>query len=175
MSSIRYSYISRSGPRSDRAEKIVEIFREREDEIEEVIREPGSGSNEILAIVRPGQEELGFDIEKSRKLKDKIRLSASEGRSDGPGLSFDVDGHHPDWQFVLELEGGRRDAIYKDIVKALLLDEASTLVLAVPNAYNYGDQTRQSEDRYNRAKRVANAIHQTKRFDSPCDIIVLGY
>lgn len=173
MSSVKHDYFSSGEPEIDRFDAIVAAFENNSEAISDIKNTTGSGGNEVLSAICSELEEIGFSIEKSKKSKHQIPLTVPS--ADGQTSKYHVDGHHPEWEFILEVEGGRRDAIYKDIVKGLLLHEASTLVLAVPSRYEYGEQTQQSDDRYSLARREAAAIHHTERFESPCDILIIGY
>ena len=172
MDPIQYECFWRDEPEKKQVEKIIGVFEDHRDEITSLLKSDETNSNDILTAVRSGMERLGFRIESGKHPEDVISLYAPSV-GDQP-TRFDVDGYHPDWQCVLEVEGGRRDAIYKDIFKGLVLNEASTLVLVVPNEYDYGNETRQSDKRFRRAKREAGSIHATERFSSPCNIVVIG-
>lgn len=173
MSLIKHDHFSTGDPDMKRFKEIADVFENNRDGISAIKDTKGSGGNEVLSEIRPELEKLGFRVERSKKSEDQIQLSTPSDA--GQESKYYVDGYHPDWGFVLEVEGGRRDAIYKDLVKGLLLREASTLVIAVPTKYDYGEGTPQSDNRYELARREAGAIHNTPRFDSPCDILVIGY
>jgi len=172
MTETAFAHFTNGEPDIKRFEALAEVFRNNSDGIVEIKNTKGLGGDDVLGLVSSDLERMGFKIERSKKAEDQIVFSAS---SEVGESNFHVDGYHPGWDYILEVEGGRRDSIYKDFLKGLLLKEASTLVLAVPSSYDYGRETPQSDKQFKRAKREAAAIHDSSRFDSPCDIVVIGY
>lgn len=75
MPSLQYSCFPDSETQRERAEKLETVFRPHREEIESIKEEKGEGSDEVLSVIRPGLEELGFNVEKSKKRIDKIPLS----------------------------------------------------------------------------------------------------
>jgi hypothetical protein len=57
-----------------------------------------------------------------------------------PQLRYQIDAYHAKWKCGLEIEAGLAwmgNAIYRDLLQALVMVEVNHLVLAVPNTYKY--------------------------------------
>jgi hypothetical protein len=83
----------------------------------------GVGSNDCLAVLRPGLRKLGFEIEGGRR-KEKIRRPVLFGENGKSKVSYEVDGFHGEDKIVLEVEAGRgaaNNADYRDLVRAGLM------------------------------------------------------
>ncbi len=68
------------------------------------------------------------------------------------------------------------NAVYRDLVQALVMVELKTLVLAVANGYRYnsGGRTTVSKD-YDNTIAVADALFGHSRIHMPYNLIVIGY
>ena len=64
-------------------------------------------SNDMLALVRPGLEELGFRVEKGKGKEDKIPVPVLFGENNEIDKSFYADAQSRDGRIVLEVEAGR--------------------------------------------------------------------
>jgi hypothetical protein len=71
---------------------------------------------------------------------------------------------------------GRANAVYRDLIQALVMVQVDHLVLAVPNTYKYrsGGRTVASSD-YGNTVAVANALYEHSRMRLPYALAVLGY
>ena len=89
-------------------------------------------------MLRADLVELGFDVEASKRAKDKIKRPVFFGENAQPDLQYEVDAWHPKWRAGLEVEAGRAwmgNAIYRDLIQALVMVDMDHLFLAVPKAY----------------------------------------
>jgi hypothetical protein len=60
------------------------------------------------------------------------------GENTAPSLQYEINAWHPQWRAGLEIEAGRAwmgNAIYCDLIEALVMVKLEHLILAVPNAY----------------------------------------
>ena len=80
-----------------------------------------------------------------------------------PTLRYQIDAYQPVWRCGLEVEAGRAwmgNAIYRDLVQALVMVQVDHLVLAVSNIYKYqsGGKAASSTD-YKNTCAVAEALY----------------
>jgi len=68
------------------------------------------------------------------------------------------------------------NAVYRDLIEALVMVNVEHLVLAVPNGYRYksGGRTVTSND-YQNTLAVADALYGHSRMTLPYGLIVIGY
>jgi hypothetical protein len=103
----------------------------------------------------------------------------AEGENGRPGPQYEVDAWHADWQCSLEMEAGRAwmgNAVYRDLVQALVMVEMQHLILAVPQTYHYQTGGRMTISRdYENTVSVAEALYGHSRINMPFALCVLGY
>ena len=137
-------------------------------------------SNDMLALVRPGLEDLGFIVEKGKKKKDLISVPVLFGENGVVEKSFWVDALHVDDKIVIEVESGRAVSNYqflKDLFEACMMPEIEHLVIAVLNEYvtGSGDKTTKSRD-YQTVKAFLEPLYASNRLHLPLkSILVIGY
>lgn len=96
------------------------------------------GSNEVLEFVRAGLEQLEFQIEKSKKSNDKIKVPVLFGQNGKLEKYFDADGYNKENKTVIEVEAGRAVTNYqflKDLFQACMMYEVDYLVIAIRKDY----------------------------------------
>jgi hypothetical protein len=96
------------------------------------------GSNEVLENVRTSLEKLDFQIEKSKKSSDKIKVPVLFGQNGKLEKYFDADGYNAATKTVIEVEAGRAVTNYqflKDLFQACMMYEVDYLVIAVRKDY----------------------------------------
>lgn len=96
------------------------------------------GSNEVLESLRANLEELDFQVEKSKKANDKIKVPVLFGQNGKLEKYFDADGYNKATKTVIEVEAGRAVTNYqflKDLFQACMMHEVHYLVIAVRKEY----------------------------------------
>jgi hypothetical protein len=96
------------------------------------------GSNEVLENVRINLEKLNFQIEKSKKSSDKIKVPVLFGQNGKLEKHFDADGYNTVTKTIIEVEAGRAVTNYqflKDLFQACMMYEVDYLVIAVRKDY----------------------------------------
>ena len=96
------------------------------------------GSNEVLEKVRANLEKLEFQIEKSKKSNDKIKVPVLFGQNGKLEKYFDADGYNKHTKTVIEVEAGRAVTNYqflKDLFQACMMYEVDFLIIAVRKSY----------------------------------------
>jgi hypothetical protein len=159
--------------------EIMSVFRECESDICTQSLSKGLTSDEVLARLRPGLSKLGFQIETGKRKSEKLERPVFFGENGTPTLTYQIDAFHDEWQCGLEVEAGRAkmgNAIYRDLIQALVMVHVEYLVLAVPNVYKYktGDRSAKSSD-YASAKKLAQALYNHDRMKLPYGLILIGY
>jgi len=101
------------------------------------------------------------------------------GENGEPTLKYEVDAYHPKWRCGLEVEAGRAwmgNAVYRDLIQALVMVEVDSLILAVSNTYKFksGNRDTVSAD-YDNTSRVAETLYGHSRFSLPYRLILIGY
>lgn len=159
--------------------KLVEVFRAHETAICTKTLDKGLTSDMVLATLREDLVSLGFSVEASKLANDKIKRPVFFGENGQPDLQYEIDAFHEGWGCGLEIEAGRGwmgNAVYRDLVQALVMVELKTLVLAVANGYRYqsGGRSTISKD-YENTVAVADALFGHSRIAMPYKLIVIGY
>ena len=174
---IRFSTFPRTQKPPDFIETVVEVFATHEDRIGTSETKAGLKSNETLVVLRKDLIGLGFKVEAGRKKEDKIRRPVFFGENAQPDLQYEIDAWHPNWKAGLEIEAGRAwggNAIYRDLIQALVMVETKYLFLAVKNMYRYGKKQTKSPD-YDNTVSVAEALYGHTRIKMPYSLCVIGY
>lgn len=141
--------------------------------------EKGLTSNEVMATLRDDLISLGFEVEGGKKSDLKIKRPVFYGERGEPTLKYEIDAYHPGWKCGLEIEAGRAwmgNAVYRDLVQAMVMIEVDHLVLMVPTSYKYNNGGRCVSSRdYESTCSVAEALYGHTRLKMPYSLIVIGY
>ncbi len=120
--------------------EVVEVFRSCEQRISTVALNKGLESDDVFKVLHPNLKALGFEIEAGKRKSDKIARPVFFGENGTPTLNYQIDAYHSKWFCGLEVEAGRGlmgNAVYRDLIQALVMVNVSYLVLAVANGYRY--------------------------------------
>jgi hypothetical protein len=144
-----------------------------------MILDKGLTSDQVLSIMRNDLVELGFDVEAGKRNVDKIERPVLFGEGGEPTLKYEVDAWHNKWHCGLEIEAGRAvmgNAIYRDLIQALVMVQVDVLILAVPLEYKYQSSGRLtiSHD-YDKTLRVVETLYSHSRFQFPYSLVLVGY
>ena len=176
---VRFSTFPRTQTPPSFVTSVIEVFERHSDEIGTTKRKKGLKSDETLAVLRLDLVAIGFHVEAGKKAEDKIRRPVFFGENAQPDLQYEVDAWHPEWRAGLEVEAGRAwmgNAIYRDLIQALVMVEMSHLLLAVPQAYRYKTTGRATVSRdYENTVSVAQALYGHSRIIMPFSLCVIGY
>ena len=139
-STIRFTSFPRTEPPPEFVGSIVDVFKKHEATIGTTHLEKGLTSVDVLAVIHDDLAERGFLVEMGKKKDQKIRRPVFFGENGVPELQYEVDAYHPKWMCGMEVEAGRAwmgNAVYRDLVQAMVLVQVDVLVLAVANEYKY--------------------------------------
>lgn len=179
MSEIRFTSFPRTTSPPDFAKQLVGIFRAREKSICTLKRDKGLTSDEVLDVLRSDLTGLGFDVEMNKRADGKVRRPVFFGENGEPNLQYEIDAYHPTWRCGLEIEAGRAwmgNAVYRDLIQALVMVQVDTLALAVPLGYRYKSTGRDTVSKdYANTCAVADALFGHSRINMPYSLLVIGY
>ena len=158
---------------------VVDLFRDKEHRISSEQLEKGLTSDAVLSALCDGLVSLGFEVEQGKSHGDTIERPVFYGENGIPTLKYQVDAYHAQWRCGLEVEAGRAwmgNAVYRDIVQALVMGQVDHLCLAVANTYKYksGGRSQSSAD-YLNAVAVADALYAHSRILMPYRLTIIGY
>lgn len=179
MSNIRFTSFPRTQPPPEFTQSILQVFRANEPSICTRTLTKGLTSDAVLGRLRGDLCALGFAVEGGKRRDDKIKRPVFFGENGEPDLQYEIDAFQPEWKCGLEIEAGRGgmgNALYRDLVQALVMVELETLVLAVANTYRYKSAERAIVSRdYDKAVAVANTLFSHSRIRMPYRLVVVGY
>lgn len=139
----------------------------------------GLTSDQVLAVLAEDLELLGFQIEKVKASAGKVERPVFFGENGIPTVRYEVDGYHAGWRCGLEVEAGRAwmgNAVYRDLVQALVMVEVDWLCLAVPVSYKYQSTGRSVVSRdYENSVQLAEALYGHSRMRLPYRLLLVGY
>ena len=151
-------------------ERITEIFYEVENSISSDTHE--LKSNEVLNVIKPKLENIGYDVEKSKSKKDKVKIPVMYGENGISELSFEADAYNESEKIVVEVEAGRAVANYqflKDFYEACCMVDADYLCIAVREKYG------RNRD-YKRVCKFFGGMYISNRLGIPLKgILIIGY
>jgi hypothetical protein len=176
---IRFSTFPRTEPPPAFIPEIVAAFRLHEEAICTVSHPKGLTSDEVLRLLSPDLMRLGFAVELGKARGYKIERPVFFGENGVPALQYEIDAFHSGWNCGLEVEAGRAwlgNAVYRDLIQALVMVDLNYLVLAVPNGYRRKSlgRTVVSKD-YDSTCAVADALYGHSRMRMPYGLGVIGY
>jgi hypothetical protein len=179
MSTIRYSTFPRTEPPTEFVAPIVQLFKDHASAISTLGREKGLTSDAVLSELRSDLQAMGFDVEQGKAAASKIKRPVFFGENGVPALQYEVDAFHHHWRCGLEVEAGRAwlgNAVYRDLIQALVMVNLDHLVLAVPNGYRRKSlgRTVVSKD-YQGACAVADSLYGHSRIRMPYGLLLIGY
>ena len=176
---VRFSTFPRTQTPPGFLAEVVAVFDQHSGEIGTTQGKKGLTSDQALAVLRSDLVALGFGVESGKRTKDKIRRPVFFGENAQPDLQYEVDAWHPEWRAGLEVEAGRAwmgNAVYRDLVQALVMVEMDHLLLAVPQAYRYRSSGRVTVSKdYENTVSVAQALYGHSRITMPFSLCVIGY
>lgn len=129
-------------------------------------------SNDVLSILRPGLESIGFNVETGKTKGNKIDVPVLFGVDNKVDKSFYADALSKDGRIVVEVEAGQateNHRFLKDIFEACMMFEVEYLVLAVRNKYR-------THDDFNRIYAFLETLYISNRIHLPLKgIFLIGY
>lgn len=179
MDDLTYHFFPRTEPPPEFVTGIVSVFQNHIADISTVQLEKGLKSDDVLTKHRPDLVDLGFEVESGKAHDQKIQRPVFYGDQGQPTLKYEIDAYHSGWRCGLEVEAGRAwmgNAVYRDLVQAMVMVQVDVLALAIPLSYKYksGGRDTSSSD-FNNTKSVAEALFGHSRLTLPYKLLLIGY
>ncbi len=132
-----------------------------------------------MSVLRTDLLAIGFEIEAGKKHSQKLKRPVFFGEDGRPSRQYEIDGFHSTWNSGIEIEAGRAwmgNAVYRDLIQAMVMVDLTNLILAVPMGYRYLSKGKPvvSND-YANTVSVADALFGHSRIVMPFGLTVIGY
>ncbi|MBX3273241.1 MAG: hypothetical protein KF729_23450 [Sandaracinaceae bacterium] len=178
-STIRFATFPSTRPPPTIAFEVVEAFRSEEHAVASVGRMTGMKSDAVLAAIAPELIEIGFQVEVGKQNHQRLERPVFFGENGEPTVQYSIDAFHPGAGCGLEVEAGRAwmsNAVYRDLVQALVMVDVQHLILCVANEYRFRSAGRiVVNPDYSRTVEVARALFGHSRVKMPYGLTVVGY
>jgi hypothetical protein len=176
---MHFSTFPRTEPPAHFVSDVMMTFKRHEKVIGTVALAKGLSSDNVMAVLRDDLQALGFAVEADKSSAGKLKRPVFFGEDGRPFRQYEIDGFHTDWRCGIEIEAGRAwmgNAIYRDLIQAMVMVDLEHLILAVPIGYRYlsGGKTVISKD-YENAITVADALYSHTRIKMPYRLTLIGY
>jgi len=170
MEMLRYQLFPRSIGITELIQHVIECFEKTYAQINSL--ENKLKSNQVLDILRPHLESIGFTVETGKAKGQKIPVPVLFGLNNTVDQSFSTDGMSKDGKIVLEVEAGRATTNYaflKDIFQASMMHGVEFLILAVRNDYRGADD-------FQKVYTFLETLYISSRLELPIQgVILIGY
>jgi hypothetical protein len=175
----KYQFFPSTSPPPACASRIAEVFAKHRAVIDTVALKKGLTSNDVLAKLRLDLVDLGFSVEASKLDVDKLQRPVYFGLQGDPTLRYQIDAYQPEWRCGLEIEAGRAwmgNAVYRDLVQAMVMVDVDILALAVPVAYKFNNVGKQTiSNDFENTRAVVSAVYGHSRVRIPYGLLLIGY
>lgn len=180
MSYPTWSYFPRNARPPSWAEALVEVVSSAQAVIDtaplRAAEHDRLTSDYVLSVLRPGMQDLGYDVESGKLASQRIRRPVLFGDNGRPEVSYEIDAFHDELGIAVEVEAGRGamgNADYRDIIRMSLLLDATYMVLVTPEIYRYGNT---STSAFARSRDQLSAIYASNRLRLPFEgVLLIGY
>ena len=170
MTDIAWCYFPKHTRIPDHLSNIVKTFENNSERI--ASSSHNLESNEVLTQVMEDLTHLGFQVEKSKRIKDTIPVPVLFGLNGKVEKSFAADAFNKETKTVLEVEAGRALANYqflKDLFEASMMENVESLAIAVRQHY------RNSKD-FKKIITFFDTLYSSGRIQLPLKgILIIGY
>ena len=167
---INWMFFPKNKPLDDVSLRIVNTFTQISSSIDSATHQ--LKSDDVLAIVRPGLEAIGFNVEKSKRADDLVAVPVLYGINGKIEKSFEADGYLADAGYVIEVEAGRavvNNQFLKDFFEACTMVGVEKLCIAVRNQYR-------SFLDFDRVCKFFESLYASNRLGIPLSgLLIIGY
>ncbi len=167
---INWQYYPKSDMAPPLATRVINVFDDVSGEIDSDSHT--LKSDEVLAVLRSGLEQIGFEVERGKKAIEKVHVPVLFGLNGRLEKHFEADGYHRDEGFVLEVEAGRavvNNQFLKDLFQASMMHGVWYLAIAVRNVYRDGMD-------FDKLIKFFDTLYASNRVELPLrGILIVGY
>ncbi|HWB63835.1 MAG TPA: hypothetical protein VG603_10015 [Chitinophagales bacterium] len=133
---LEFQFFPRSQGITEQIKNVISCF---EKEIQR-IKSPDNNlsSNEVLEIIRPHLQAIGFKVETGKSKAKKLEVPVLFGLDNKIDKAFHADAISGDGKIVIEIEAGRateNNQFLKDIFQACMMFDVEYLIIAVRRSY----------------------------------------
>lgn len=170
---INYQFFPRSHGLTKEMQQIVDCFN-----LVDANKADGMQlrSNDMLSLLRPHLEKIGFKVERGKAKEEKIDVPVLFGENNSIDKSFFADALSADGKIVIEVEAGRavrNNQFLKDIFQACMMFDVEYLVIAVLNDYHFSGSVGYD---YAEVKTFLETMYVSNRIRLPLKgILLIGY
>lgn len=179
MASCKWAHFPRNERPSQLTHDVVAVFEGLAEQIDSEREEtrispgdPGLPSDQVLALLAPGLERLGFVVERSKRQADRINVPVLYGMNGRVEKSFDADAWHKEQRVVLEVEAGRgvvNNQFLKDLFQACMMDDVDSLMIAVRKVYKRNTD-------FETVRIFLDTLYASGRLKLPLrQVVIIGY
>lgn len=174
---INFQFFPRSHGVTSEIRDIIDCFKNVDAERDKNVH---LKSNDMLALLRPGLEALGFQVETGKSKSEQIYVPVLFSENDEIDKFFAADALSADHKIVIEVEAGRavrNNQFLKDIFQACMMFEVEYLVIAVLNEYKFNSGASQVVGYdYKEVKTFLETLYISNRLKLPLKgILLIGY
>ena len=126
---IRFQFFPRSQGITLNIQKVIDCFQLILPQIKSP--ENNLSSNEVLEIIKPHLQSIGYTVEEGKTKEKKISVPVLFGFDNSIDKSFSADALSADGKIVIEIEAGRavdNNQFLKDIFQACMMFEVEYLI-----------------------------------------------
>jgi hypothetical protein len=157
----------------------VQVVRDAQPDIDSQ-RIAALTSDRVLSHLRTGLVALGFEVEAGKTRAQKIRRPVLFGEQGTEIVAYEVDAVHDELGVVVEVEAGRGargNAVYRDLIRASLIVDATYLAIGVMRSYRHLSGGRQMDvASYSETKHQLDAVFASGRLRLPFEgLLLFGY
>lgn len=171
---MQWEYFPRFDHVPPQLERVIEAFEQSGAAISSAGHE--LTSDQVLAVIRPGLELVGFRVEGGKQASQKLRIPVLFGRNGRVDKAFDADAMYYDGTTgaisVIEVEAGRgytNHQFLKDLFEACMMQDVEYLAIAVRLVY------RGNPD-FDRVVQFFETLYASRRLSLPLKgILLIGY
>ena len=177
----RWRYFPSYSSPPDWVAPVVAVFTASRPQIDSAVVHPKPmQSNDVLAVIATGLQALNFTVETGKQKAGKLPRPVFFGDEGTFLRTYEIDAFEPAEAIALEVEAGRAtmgNAIYRDLIQASLMVDATYLVLAVPSEYRYKTGGKVAkEPSYTKTYSVVEAVYGSPRLNLPFEgLLLIGY
>ena len=170
---MRWNYYPRNKRIDSTSVKVVNAFENVEKDISSSKTRPKNlESNDVLAIVRQGLEDIGFRVESGKKADETVKVPVLYGENGSIAKQFLADAYLEDKKYIVEVEAGRgydNNQFLKDFFEACTMVDITYLCIAVRNTYR-GAKT------FDSVCKFFDALYTSGRLGIPLEgLLIIGY
>lgn len=174
---IHHQFFPRSHGMTNEMRDIIDCFKKVDAEKDTNAK---LKSNDMLALLRPRLEQLGFQVETGKAKHEQIYVPVLFSEDDQVDKFFAADALSKDRNIVIEVEAGRavrNNQFLKDIFQACMMFEVEYLVIAVLNEYTFNSSGKQVTGYdYKEVKTFLETLYISNRLQLPLKgILLIGY